>query len=217
MRKRRNLIVALLLVVAMVAGIGYAALSKDLPITGGAELSKDKVDWAVVYKSANVTSIKVNGATADPTDTTLAEAGPSAGVADSASYTIKGLAQEDDFVVFEYIIENQSEAIANLGTITSVLGSCTGGDTKKYFTTKVEIKRGDSGSYQELALDSCSATVTPTIKLQPYNTTGSDDELHIQVTVTLNQTVGVEAGTDDDTITLTGAKVNFNFTSDVAP
>ena len=212
MRKRRNLIIALLLVVAMVAGIGYAGLTKNLPITGGAVLTKDAVNWDVVYTRAEVTSITVNGATAAPADA-LAKAGQTG---NAATYTINGLAKEDDVVVFEYTIENQSEAIAKLNTITFKPGTCTGGDTEKYFTTKVEIKRGDdSGSYQEVALDSGSATST--IELQPSNPSGADDELHIKVTVTLNQTVGVEAGAADDTITLTGAEVNFAFTSDVAP
>lgn len=99
MKKRRTLIISLLLVAALCLGVGYAAMSTELSITG----------YARSRNTENVLNVNFIDAEKDDTGIVTATAAES-----TVSYTSKaatfGISNfaEDDFVVFTYTVKNEA-------------------------------------------------------------------------------------------------------------
>lgn len=113
MKKRRNLIIPLMLVVALVVGIGYAFETRELAIGGMAQLSSNDSAFDVSFVKAEVAATNADTAPVNPeivTDTT-------------ARYTITGLAGADDFVVMKFIVQNKTSDVT---AVLSGLGQTRG-------------------------------------------------------------------------------------------
>ena len=103
MKKRRTLIIAILLVAALALGIGYAALSTELTVTGSVTNQPHPIN--VVY-TGNAQVVRVTG--------DLEEAATASNVictanAKSATFNVSKLAHNGDFVVASFEVINYNE------------------------------------------------------------------------------------------------------------
>ena len=100
MKNRRNLIVAFLLCACLIVGIGYAALSDTLDITGSADVNKSAAEEAFnedIYFSDAVANETGNTASVN-TDNN-----------DKASFTANTLKGKGDKATFTYTITNDGD------------------------------------------------------------------------------------------------------------
>lgn len=104
MKKRRTLIVSLLLVAALVLGIGYAALTDELTLTGKIKSDAQEMgstfDGLVYFTNATVTNTPAVHITADVQATYGG---------DEASYSIHGMNTVGDVVTMSFTIHNDYE------------------------------------------------------------------------------------------------------------
>ena len=209
MKKRRNLIVALLLIATMVVGIGYAALSRDLVIEGSADLgAATKLD--VQFVGHEVTSAQTFE---KGTDKTVATADHDTL---TASYEITGLKTKNDTVTMTFTVQNMSDALANLTGVIDNDGTLTpAGTVTEYFDRTVTITHdAKTISWTNAADAPDDATVkTEGIVLEPTETAT------VVITVTLKQTVGAttSAGTVPESIQLGGSTITLKFADEVTP
>ncbi|MBE6666297.1 MAG: hypothetical protein E7603_08790 [Ruminococcaceae bacterium] len=109
MKNRKRIIVAFMLVAVMLLGIGYAALTDDLFITGDATLnttqSQDQFDRDVKFIAATVKS-----STGTYISDGVNEIKDEATVAtdDSARFNVKTLAERGEKVTFLFTVQNSS-------------------------------------------------------------------------------------------------------------
>ena len=184
MKKRRSTIVAVLLVLALALGIGYAALSRELVIGSEANLAPDQNDFDIVFTNATISGEEGQWGTASVT-----------GGGKNGHYTLTGLSAKGDQAVMTFTIKNQTADVdATLVSVSSVPGrlfigdgTTTAGDPADYFDKSVVITMG-SQTYDENEEFVIPAEGTATVT----------------ITVTLKQTV-------TEKITLTGATVVLNF------
>ena len=99
MKKRRTLIISLLLVAAIVLGVGYAALTDILDIQGTAEISIGKAEEAFNEDVYFSDVSQGNGYTASI----------NADNNDKASFTATGFTKEGDTISITYTIKNDNE------------------------------------------------------------------------------------------------------------
>lgn len=113
MKNRRNIVVAFLLCACLIVGVGFAALTDELTITGSASVGYDEAEKAydadIYFLSGDIVSSS-NQATDDYKDTyTVVEK------EDEASFTVGTLKAKGDSVTFKFTIKNDSEdVITNL-------------------------------------------------------------------------------------------------------
>lgn len=100
MKKRRTLIISLLLVAALCLGIGYAAVTDELTITGSASLSgaelKEEFDGDVYFLS-------IDKGTSGKADTSALGTGAKP---DDATFEVVGLSELNEAVSVTYTIQN---------------------------------------------------------------------------------------------------------------
>lgn len=121
MKRRRTLITSLLLVAALVLGIGYAALTDVLDINGTADVNQSAAEDSFnedVYFSAAVANEAGNVASVD------------AGDNDMASFTASTLKGKDDYATFTFTIKNDSDVDA---VVTPTLAA-DGNTNPEYFS-----------------------------------------------------------------------------------
>ena len=119
MKNRRNLIVAFLLCACLIVGIGYAALTDTLDITGSADVNKSAAEEAFnedIYFTAAVANEEGNTASVN-TDNN-----------DKASFTANTLKGKGDKATFTYTITNDGDLDA---VVTPSISSNT---NTTYFT-----------------------------------------------------------------------------------
>ena len=118
MKNRKTVIVAFLLVVAMLLGVGYAALTDTLTIIGNAHIDVDTAnktfDEKVYFSGAEATSTTGTGTTADVASFT----------SDDATFTANKLATVGQKSVFTFTITNDS----NVDAVISVNANKLSGD-----------------------------------------------------------------------------------------
>ena len=111
MKKRNLVIVAFMLVAAMTIGIGYAALTGTLVLSGNAQYDKDASDNAfeqdIVFTNATQTSFGSAYAAGTLEDTCSA-------ANQAATFSVNTLANIVDEAVFEYTIQNNNNVPARL-------------------------------------------------------------------------------------------------------
>lgn len=113
MKNRRNLIVAFLLCACLIVGIGYAALTDVLDITGSADVNQSAAEEAFnedIYFSSAVANETGNTASVN-TDNK-----------DKASFTANTLKGKGDKATFTYTIKNDGDLNA---TVTPSISSNT--------------------------------------------------------------------------------------------
>ena len=148
MKNRKIVVVAFLLIAAMLLGVGYAALTDTLDITGSADVNQSAAEEAFNE------DVFFSGAVANQTGNT---ASVNADNNDKASFTAATLKGKDDVVTFTFTIKNDGDVAA---TVTPKLNATLGNTLPEYF----EITSDWSGESRDLAAHS-EITYTVTVKL----------------------------------------------------
>ena len=162
MKKRRNLIIALLLVAALCLGIGYATLSRELIISSTANLAPNDSDFDIVFTNAHTEDEKLATASITGNGTT-------------ANYTILGLSGANDHVTLTFTITNKTTDVRarlvgvsqTVGTLYVGDGTAKPGTVSDWFSKEVTVT-GASGTFVEGATDFIvepGATATVTVKI----------------------------------------------------
>ena len=155
MKNRRNLIVAFLLCACLIVGIGYAALTDTLDITGSADVNQSAAEEAFnedIYFSAAVANETGNTASVNRDNN------------DKASFTANTLKGKDDTVTFTFTIKNAGDVDA---LVTPKLNASLGNTNPEYFT----IESDWNGAAQTVAANSEKTyTVTVTLIKTPTET-----------------------------------------------
>ena len=148
MKNRRNVVIAFMIVAVMLLGIGYAALSDTLDITGSADVNQSAAEEAFnedVYFSAAVANQDGNTASVNADNN------------DKASFTAATLKGKGDKVTFTFTIKNNGDVAAE---VTPKLNASLGNTNSEYF----EITSDWGGAAKTLAAHS-EITYTVTVKL----------------------------------------------------
>ena len=148
MKNRRNVVVAFLLIAVMLLGVGYAALTDVLDITGSADVNQSAAEEAFnedVYFTAAVANQTGNTASVNADNK------------DKASFTANTLKGKDDVVTFTFTIVNEGDVAAE---VTPTLNAATGNTKPEYF----EITSDWDGATKTLEAGG-SLTYTVTVKL----------------------------------------------------
>lgn len=148
MKNRKTVVVAFLLAAVMLLGVGYAALSDTLDITGSADVNQSAAEEAFnedIYFKAAVANQEGNTASVNADNK------------DKASFTAATLKGKGDKVTFTFTIANDGDVAA---TITPKLNATLGNTNSEYFS----IVSDWDGAEKELAAHS-EITYTVTIEL----------------------------------------------------
>ena len=121
MKNRKTVVVAFLLVAVMLLGVGYAALTDVLDITGSADVNQSAAEEAFNE------DIFFSAAAANQTGNT---ASVNADNQDKASFTANTLKGQGDKVTFTFTIKNNGDVDA---TVTPTLNATTGNTKPEYF------------------------------------------------------------------------------------
>ena len=121
MKKRRTLIISLLLIAALALGIGYAALSTDLTVSGAVSNAPHPID--VTFQEGSITA-GAGLASAEAVSKVICTNG-----AKSATFDVAGLIHKDDKVVATFTVVNNNKYAVTLNTPT-----ITETDANNFFT-----------------------------------------------------------------------------------
>lgn len=146
--KNRKSLIAVLLVAVMLLGIGYAALTDTLDITGSADVNQSAAEEAFnedIYFSAAVANEDGNTASVNADNN------------DKASFTAKTLKGKGDKVTFTFTIKNDGDVAA---TVTPKLNASLGNTNPEYFSLTSDW----NGESEVLAANS-EITYTLTVEL----------------------------------------------------
>ena len=122
MKNRNTIVVAFLLAAVMLLGVGYAALSDTLDITGSADVNQSAAEEAFnedVYFTAAVANETGNTASINADNN------------DKASFTAATLKGKGDKVTFTFTIANDGDVAA---TVTPKLNATVGNTNPEYFS-----------------------------------------------------------------------------------
>ena len=162
MKNRRTVVVAFLLCAVMLLGVGYAALSDTLDITGSVDVNQSAAEEAFnedIYFSAAVAN---NIAGADNAGGNTASV--NADNNDKASFTIKSMKGAGDVATFTFTIKNDGDVAAN---VTPKFNATLGNTNEEYFSVTSDW----AGATKELAAGAeVTYTVTVTMKKTPTET-----------------------------------------------
>lgn len=176
MRKRRSSIIIFVVVAALCLGIGYAALTDVLDITGTADINQSAAEEEFnedVHFTAAVANEANNTASVNKDNN------------DKASFTANTLAGKGDKATFTFTITNAGDLDA---TVTPTLNATTGNTKPDYF----KVTSDWNGEAKTLAAGQ-SLNYTVTIELLKTPTETISGSFLIELTAT---SVGaVESGT----------------------
>ena len=168
MKKRRSVVIAFLLVAALLMGIGYAALTDVLDITGSADIDRSAAESSFnedIYFSAAVANEADNTASVNPDNN------------DKASFTANTLKGAGDKATFTFSIVNVGDVDA---TITPKITTNT---QTEYF----KLTSDWNGATQNLpagTLDTAPLTYTVTVELIKTPTETLSGSFLIELTAT---------------------------------
>ena len=148
MKNRRNVVVAFLVVAVMLLGIGYAALTDVLDITGSVDVNQSAAEEAFnedIFFSAAAANEAGNTASVNADNN------------DKASFTINTFKGKDDVATFTFTIKNNGDVDAN---VTPRLNASLGNTNPEYFS----ISSDWNGEAKPLAAHS-EITYTVTVEL----------------------------------------------------
>ena len=148
MKNRKTIVVAFMLCAVMLLGVGYAALSDTLDITGSADVNQSAAEEAFnedIYFSAAVANETGNTASVNADNN------------DKASFTAATLKGKGDKVTFTFTIENAGDVDAE---VTPKLNASLGNTNSEYFS----ITSDWNGAAKTLAAHS-NITYTVTVEL----------------------------------------------------
>lgn len=175
MKNRKTVIVAFLLVVVMLLGVGYAALTDTLTIIGNAHIDVDTAnktfDEKVYFSAAEATSTTGTGTTADTASYNL----------DDATFTANKLATVGEKSVFTFTITNMSnvDAVISVGdTKLSGDNNPSNSNTDK-FTVEYSYPDG-----MNIAKQGGTITVVVTVTVKEPVTSATSATFGIELTAT---------------------------------
>ena len=155
MKNRRNIVVAFLIFAVMLLGVGYAALTDVLDITGSADVNQSAAEEAFnedVHFSAATANDLGNTASVNSDNN------------DKASFTANTLKGAGDQVSFTFTITNSGDVDA---VVTPTLNATAGNTKPEYFS----ISSDWDGAEKTLAAGgSLTYTVTVTLDNTPTET-----------------------------------------------
>lgn len=169
MKNRRTIVVAFLLIAVMLLGVGYAAVTDTLDITGSADVNSE---------GAFNDHIKFTDAEANQDGNT---ASINADNADKASFTVNTLKQKGDTATFTFTIENSGDLAV---TIKPKLNATTGNTLPAFF----EISSDWNGEERELLANE-EITYTVTVKLLKTPSETISGSFLIELTATAKDNV----------------------------
>ena len=146
--KNRKSLIAIMVLAVMLLGIGYAALTDTLDITGSADVNQSAAEEAFdqdIYFSAAAANEEGNTASVNADNI------------DKASFTAKTLKGKGDKVTFTFTIKNDGDVDA---TVTPKLNASLGNTNPEYFA----ISSDWAGEAKVLAAHS-EITYTITVEL----------------------------------------------------
>ena len=165
MKRRRTLITSLLLVAALVLGIGYAALTDVLDINGTADVNQsaaeDAFDMDVYFDKAEANE-DGNTASVNTNDN------------DKASFTVNTLKGKGDKATFTFTIKNDGDGDA---VVTPVFAAADGNTNPTYFA----ISSDWAGQAKTIPAGG-SETYTITIELLKTPTETIHGAFHVEMT-----------------------------------
>jgi hypothetical protein len=165
MKKRKNLVLALLLVASLILGIGYAAVTDVLDINGNADV--DQVGAQEAFNED--VHFAVNGAVAN-------DAGNVAEVTsdnDVATFTASNLKGQGDTATFTFTIVNEGD----LDAVVTPSLAADGNTNAEYFAVSSDW----NGQAKDLAAGA-SITYTVTVELLKTPTDYVHGAFHIELT-----------------------------------
>lgn len=183
MKNRKTVVVAFLLCAVLLLGVGYAALTDTLDITGSADVNQSAAEEAFnedIYFSAAV----ANPATGE--QTTPNTASVNADNNDKASFTVKSLQGAGDTATFTFTIVNEGDVDA---TVTPKLNATLGNTNTEYFSLTSDW----NGASQTLAAGG-SITYTVTIELLKTPTETIAGSFLVELTATAGEATTTTAG-----------------------
>ena len=122
MKNRKTVVVAFLLCAVLLLGVGYAALTDTLDITGSADVNQSAAEEAFnedIYFSAAVANEAGNTASVNADNN------------DKASFTAATLKGKGDKVTFTFTIKNDGDVAAE---VTPKLNATLGNTNPEYFS-----------------------------------------------------------------------------------
>ncbi len=155
MKNRRNVVVAFMLVAVMLLGIGYAALSDTLDITGSVDVNQSAAEEAFnedIFFSAAVANDAGNTASVNAENN------------DKASFTINTFKGKDDVATFTFTIKNDGDVDA---TITPSLAPAAGNTNPEFFSI---VSDWDGETKTLAAGEELTYTLTITLLKTPTET-----------------------------------------------
>ena len=168
MKNRQVVVIAFLFIAAMMLGIGYAALTDTLDITGSADVNVSELEKEFeddIYFSAAVPN---KGAP----DTASVNADNN----DKASFSAKSLVKKGDTASFTFTIENKS---AHTVSVTPKLNATLGNTNSEYFS----IVSDWDGATKEIAPNG-NTTYTLTVELLKDPTEGISGSFLVELVAT---------------------------------
>ena len=184
MKKRRTLVISLLLVAALALGIGYAALSEDLFITGSANISKTDAENSFkedVYFSYATSGDKAEAKITDDNN--------------YATMTVKtgALKQVGDEAVATFTIKSESDLDVLIKNPT-VANGCITNRNNEYF----QVTTNWQADHTLVAAPSGATTdITVTVRLIKTPDVDQDTEFTIKLVATANPGSGNTETTAD--------------------
>ena len=166
MKNRRNIIVAFLLCACLIVGVGYAALTDILDVTGSADVNQSAAEEAFnedIFFSAAVANEAGNTASVNADNN------------DKASFTANTLKGKGDKVTFTFTIKNDGDVNA---TVTPKLNATLGNTNPEYFS----IVSDWDGATKDLAAHS-EITYTLTVELLKTPTETISGSFLVELTV----------------------------------
>ena len=167
MKNRRNIIVAFLLCACLIIGVGYAALTDILYITGSADVNQSAAEKAFdedVHFSAAVANEEGNTASVNSDNN------------DKASFSAKTLQGKGDKVTFTFTIVNEGDVDAS---VTPTLNATLGNTNPDYFTVTSDW---DGATKVLTAGGSLTYTVTVELIKTPTETIGASFLIELTAT-----------------------------------
>jgi hypothetical protein len=162
----------------MLLGVGYAALSDTLDITGSADVNQTAAEEAfnedVYFSAALANPVAGETGSGTPPKSGINTASVNADNNDKASFTVNSLKGQGDTATFTFTIVNKGDVDA---TVTPVLNASLGNTNPTYF----DITSDWGGSPKTLAAHS-ELTYTVTIKLIQTPTTTIAGSFLIELT-----------------------------------
>ena len=182
MKNRRSIIIAFLLCACMIVGVGYAAFSDVMDITGTAELNANEVaDGNVIFTAANALS-ELDTATVNQNNK------------DKASFTVKSIVSQGETARFTFEITNTNQEAYNMSFRAEP--ARTNDDARNYYsitakmTNDSEEVEGTNTTTQIQIAANGTVTVEVTVQMTETPADGVTISANFQIELSVSEITG---------------------------